>query len=70
VKSSDLPFELDKMRLITDKAWTRDLARCIKDGTGMVLDVMTRGNGHVAKEFQEDVQLEAALHDRLKTVST
>ncbi len=57
------------MRLITDRAWTRDLARCIKDGTGIALDVMTRSQGHVAKEFKEDAQLEAALHDRLKKVA-
>lgn len=69
LKPSDLAFELDKMRLITDRAWTRDLARCIRDGTGIALDIMTKSQGHVAKEFKEDAQLEAALHDRLKKVA-
>ncbi len=69
LKASDLQFELDKMRLITDRAWTRDLARCIRDGTGIALDVVTRCNGHVAKEFQDDTQLESVLHDHLKKVA-
>ena len=69
LKPSDLEFELDKMRLITDRAWTRDLARCIRDGTGIALDIMTKSQGHVAKEFKDDGQLESALHDRLKKVA-
>ena len=28
-----------------------------------------KSQGHVAKEFKEDVQLEAALHDRLKKIA-
>lgn len=69
LKASDLQFELDKMRLITDRAWTRDLAKCLRDGTGIALDVITKSNGYVAKEFQDDNQLESVLHDRLKRIA-
>jgi len=66
VKENDLPFELDKQRLLVSGSWTKECASGIKNGVGVFFDNLLKAEGHVAKEFAEDRNLETAIHGQLE----
>ena len=66
VKENDLPFELDKQRLKVSGSWTKGFAVGVKNGAGLLFDKLLKADGHIAKEFAEDKNLEAAIHTELE----
>ena len=69
VKEQDLQFELDKQRLRVSGSWTKELAKGVKNGAGLVLDRVLKGNGHIFKEFEDDKSLETAIHGEMEKLT-
>ncbi len=69
VKENDLPFEVDKYRLKIAGSWTKGVACSIKNGTGLVLDKILGGQGCIAKEFRDDLNLEHAIHSQTEKIA-
>jgi hypothetical protein len=69
IKENDLGFELEKMRLKHADSWSKGLAASVKNGTGLFLDKVLKGNGHIAQEMMEDKNLEHALHSQLEKIA-
>ena len=38
----------------------------MKNGAGLVLDRVLKGNGHIFKEFEDDKSLETAIHGEME----
>lgn len=68
-KENDLPYQLDLMRLKIAGSWTKELACSLKNGAGIILDKALGGKGFIAKEFQEDANLENAIHGQMEKVA-
>ena len=66
VKENDLPFELDKQRFKILGSWTKGFAVGVKNGAGLIFDKLLKADGHIAREFAEDKNLEAAIHTELE----
>jgi hypothetical protein len=69
LKENDLKFQLEKVRVQTTTSWTKNLATCLTEGTGMLLDTVLKGDGHIHHEIKEDKKLEATVHSQLETIA-